>query len=71
MRGLMDRDGEQIGYVRGSIVYTMEDEVTGQIVGDKIVDIEGNPIWHLRGDGVYRLDKSEAIGYLTQERSEE
>lgn len=68
MRGLIDRKGEQFGYLIGSLLYTLDGEPTGRIDGDLIVDTEGNPTWRLLGDAVYSLDGNETIGYFTEEK---
>jgi hypothetical protein len=68
MRGLVDRKGEQFGYLVGNLLYTLEGEPTGRLEGDLIVDTEGNPTWRVMGDGVYTLDGSETIGYFTEEK---
>lgn len=71
MRGLVDRKGEQFGYVIGDLVYTLDDEPTGRLTGDYVVDLAGNPVWRVVGDGLYALDGSETIGFLTAERHDE
>lgn len=68
MRGLVDRKGEQFGYIIGGRLYTMDDEVSGHVSGEFITDLAGNPVWRIVGDGIYSLDGSETIGYLTAER---
>lgn len=70
MRGLVSPKGEQFGYVIGDTLYTMDDEPTGRLRGEFIVNMAGDPIWRLVGDGVYSLNSMETIGYLTSERSE-
>ncbi|HNS39895.1 MAG TPA: hypothetical protein PKJ56_06565 [Promineifilum sp.] len=71
MRGLVSPKGEQFGYVIGDTLYTMDDEPTGRLRGEFIVNMAGDPIWRLVGDGVYSLNGMETIGYLTSERSED
>lgn len=71
MRGLISPKGEQFGYVIGNLLYTLDDEPSGRIEGDKIVDLAGNPVWRLVGDGVYSLDGMETIGYLSPDKSED
>jgi len=68
MRGLMDRKGEQFAYLIGTTLYSLEDEPTGYLKGEYIVDLAGNRIWQVVGDGVYALDSSETIGYLTEKK---
>ena len=68
MRGVIDRKGEQFAYVNGNVLYTMDNEPTGRIEGNFIVDLAGNRIWRLVGDGVYLLDGSETIGYIGSRR---
>jgi hypothetical protein len=64
MRGLIDRKGEQFAYVEGNVLYTMDDEPTGRIEGKFIVDLAGNRMWRLVGDGVYSLNGMETIGFI-------
>lgn len=71
MRGLVSPKGEQFGYVIGDTLYTMDDEPTGRLRGEFVVNMAGDPIWRLVGDGVYSLNGMETIGYLTSERSED
>jgi hypothetical protein len=68
MRGLFDRKGEQFAYLEGNTLYTLEGEVSGYLREGFIVDLEGNPVWRVVGDGVYSLDGTETIGYLGAER---
>ena len=63
-RGLYDRKGELFAYLEGSVLYTLEGEATGRLVGSFIVDMTGNRIWQVDGDGVYTLDFGEAVGYF-------
>ena len=70
MRGLIDRKGEQFAYLSGNILYTMNGEPTGRKEGDFIVDLAGNKVWRIVGDGVYSLDGMETIGYFGGERRE-
>lgn len=67
MRGLIDRKGEQFGYLVGNTLYTLDDEPTGRVEGQFIVDLAGNPMWRLVGDAVYTLDSSETVGYFSSE----
>jgi hypothetical protein len=71
MRGLIDRKGEQFGYFIGSRLYTLDDEMTGSIEGEFIVDITGQRIWRVVGDAVYSLDSSETIGFIGSELADE
>lgn len=68
MRGLVSPKGEQFGYLVGDMLYTLDDEPSGRLQGEYIVDMAGNPIWRVVGDGVYSLNGMETIGYLTGER---
>ena len=68
MRGLIDRKGEQFAYIDGNVLYTMDNEPTGRIEGNFIVDIAGNRMWRLVGDGVYSLDGMETIGFIGGQR---
>jgi len=70
MRGLYDREGEQFGYVRANTVYTLEGEPTGHLQGEFVVDLAGQPMWRRIGDGIYSVDGTETIGYLTDEKPE-
>jgi hypothetical protein len=68
MRGLIDRKGEQFAYLIGNTLYTLDGEMSGRLEKDHIVDMAGNPVWRVVGDGVYSLDGRETIGYLSQEK---
>lgn len=70
-RGLIDRKGEQFGYLYGNTLYTLEDEPTGRLQDGFILDLQGNKVWRLHGDAVYTLDSFEPVGYLGEERPEE
>ncbi|MCI0394578.1 MAG: hypothetical protein L0332_13760 [Chloroflexi bacterium] len=63
-RGLYDRKGELFAYLVGDTLYTLEDEVTGRLEGDFVVDTAGNRVWRVYGDGVYSLEGFEPIGYF-------
>jgi hypothetical protein len=71
MRGLIDRKGEQFAYFVGNTLYTLEDEPTGRLEESYIVDLNGNRIWRIVGDGVYSLDGLETIGYISSETLDE
>ncbi|MBK7218927.1 MAG: hypothetical protein IPH95_18225 [Candidatus Promineofilum sp.] len=71
MRGLIDRKGEQFAYLIGDVLYTMDDEPSGRLAGEYILDLAGKPVWRVVGDGVYALRGLETIGYLTEERNED
>ena len=71
MRGLIDRKGEQFAYLIGDVRYTMDDEPSGRLAGEYILDLAGKPVWRVVGDGVYALRGLETIGYLTEERNED
>jgi hypothetical protein len=71
MRGLVSPKGEQFGYLIGDTLYTLDDEPSGRLQGEYIVDMAGNPIWRVVGDGVYALNGMETIGYLTGERPDD
>ena len=64
MRGVVDKKGEQFAYVLGNVLYTLEDEPTGRLEGDFIVDLAGNRMWRVVGDAIYSLDGAETIGFL-------
>jgi len=70
-RGLCDSKGELFGYVDGLVLYSLDNEPTGRIENDYIVDLEGNKIWRIYNDGVYSLDSMEAVGYLTDRTPED
>lgn len=69
-RGLIDPQGDLLGYLSGSTLYTLNDEPTGRIEGEYVVDLEGNRMWRVQGDAVYTLDGT-AVGYFGEERSDE
>jgi len=71
MRGLIDRKGEQFAYLIGNVLYTLAGEESGRLEKPFIVDLSGNKIWRVVGDGVYTLDGSETIGYLGTERRDD
>ncbi|MCP4362753.1 MAG: hypothetical protein GY796_32510 [Chloroflexi bacterium] len=68
MRGLIDRKGEQFAYLEGNILHTLDGEPSGHLQGEFIVDLAGNRVWRVVGDGVYTLDSSETIGFFSGER---
>ena len=41
-----------------------EGEITGRIQGSFVVDLAGDPIWEIRGDGLYQPGSDRAKGYL-------
>ncbi len=71
MRGLTDTKGEQFGYLEGATLFTLDDEPTGRLEGEFIVDLQGSRIWRVVGDGVYSLDGMQTIGFLGEERHED
>ena len=71
MRGLVSPKGEQFGYLIGNNLFTMDDEPSGRLEGEYIVDLAGNPVWRVVGDGVYSLNGMETVGYLTTERPDD
>ena len=71
MRGLISPKGEQFGYLIGYTLFTMDDEPSGRLEGEYIVDLAGNPVWRVVGDGVYSLNGMETIGYLSTERPDD
>ncbi|MCB0033490.1 MAG: hypothetical protein KDE51_05715 [Anaerolineales bacterium] len=70
-RGLVSTKGELFGYLRGSQLYTLDDELTGRVDGLFIVDLSGKKIWRLVGDGLYTIDGTETIGYLSEPRPDQ
>ena len=71
MRGLIDKKGEQFAYLQGNTLYTLDGEATGRLEGDFIVDMAGNRMWRVVGDGVYSLDGAETIGYFSSEKPDD
>lgn len=71
MRGLVDRKGEQFAYLLGNMLYTLDGEPTGRLDGSFVVDLAGNRVWRVVGDGIYSLDSSETIGYFSSEVPDE
>jgi hypothetical protein len=70
-RGLCDPKGELFAYLDGLVLYSLDNEQTGRLEGDYIVDLEGNRIWRIYNDGVYSLDSMEAVGYLSDKTPED
>lgn len=68
MRGLIDRKGELFAYLEHDILYTLDGQRSGRIQGSFVIDLAGNRVWRIVGDGVYALDGNETIGFLTAER---
>jgi len=64
---LVDKKGEQFAYFVGNTLYTLEDEPTGRLEEAFIVDLSGNRMWRVVGDGVYSLDGMETIGFISSE----
>ena len=64
MQGLIDRKGEQFAYVIDGLLFTLDDQQTGRIEGEFVVDMHGNKVWRIVGDAVYALDGMESIGYF-------
>ncbi len=64
MRALIDRKGEQFGYVVDNVLYTLDDEPTGRVEGEFVLDLAGNRMWRVVGDAVYAMDGSETIGFF-------
>lgn len=71
MRGLISPKGEQFGYLIGNNLFTMDDEPSGRLEGNFIVDLAGNTVWRVVGDGVYSLNGMETIGFLSAERPDD
>ena len=67
MRGIYDKKGEQFAYVEGSALFTLEDEPSGFLRGEFIVDLAGNKRWRLVGDAIFTLDESQSIGFIGAE----
>ena len=49
-------------------MFTLDGDPTGKVKGDFVVDLAGNRMWRIVGDGLYSLDGSETIGYMSGER---
>lgn len=64
MQGLISPKGELFAYRRGHQLFTLEDEPAGVIEGEFVLDLSGQRMWRLIGDGVYTLDGLESIGYF-------
>ena len=64
-RGLIDKKGELFAYLEGNTLYTLDGEVTGRLDGEFIVDMAGNRVWRVLGDGVYTLKSAEPIGFFS------
>lgn len=71
MRGIVDRKGEMFAYELNGTIYTLDDEPTGRIQGNFVVDLVGNKVWRLVGDGLYTLREMEPVGYLGTEKRED
>ena len=63
-RGLYDRKGELFAYLEGNLLHNLDGDATGRLKGKFIVDMAGKSIWRVFGDGVYKLDTMEAVGYF-------
>lgn len=70
-RGLFDRKGELFAYLRGNLLYTLDDELTGRLEDGYIVDTAGNRVWRVDGDALTAPDGSETIGFLGEPRPDE
>lgn len=70
-RGLVSTKGELFGYLKGNQLFTLDDELTGRVDGQFIVDLSGKKIWRLVGDGLYTVDGTETIGYLSEPRPDQ
>ena len=70
-RGLCDPKGELFAYLDGLVLYSLDNEPTGRIENDFIVDTNGNKIWRIYNDGVYSLDSMEAVGYISDRTPED
>jgi hypothetical protein len=71
MRGLIDHKGEQFGYLQGDQLFTLEGELSGYLREGYIVDLAGGRVWRVIGDGVYKLNSFEQVGFFTTDRPEE
>lgn len=66
-RGIVDPKGELFAYLQGDRIYTLDHEPTGQLQDGFVVDLGGNPIWRVFGDGIYTIDGVEPIGFFSGE----
>ncbi len=64
-RGLVDRKGEIFAYLEGNTLYTLDGEATGRLIGEFIVDMAGNRVWRVYGDGVYTMSGEEPVGFFS------
>jgi hypothetical protein len=69
-RGLVDRKGEIFAYLEGNTLYTLDGEATGRLEDEFIVDMAGNRVWRVYGDGVYTLSGEEPVGFFSGEAPE-
>ncbi len=69
MRGIYGRKGEQFAYLQGDMLFTLEDEHTGYLREEFIVDIRENQIWRVVGDAIYTIDGNQTIGFIGSEVS--
>ena len=69
-RGLVDRKGEIFAYLEGNTLYTLDGEATGRLLGEYIVDMAGNRVWRVYGDGVYTMSGEEPVGFFSGESPE-
>lgn len=58
-------------YEHKGMIYTLDDEPTGRIQDGYVVDLAGNKVWRVVGDGLYTLVEMEPIGYLGAEKRED
>lgn len=63
--------GETFAYLRGNQLFTLDDELAGELRQDFIVDLGGQPKWRVSGDGLYTLEGFEPIGYIGAEMPDE
>ncbi len=64
-QGVLDRKGELFAYLEGGVLYTLDDEPTGRLEGEYIIDMAGNRMWRVYQHAIYKLDMSEAVGYFS------
>lgn len=65
MRGIVDKKGEQFAYIDGGNLFTLEGERSGTVGKEYVFDLAGNKMWRIVGHGVYSLDGSQSIGFIT------
>ncbi len=68
MRGLIDTKGEHFANLEGDHLYTIDGQLTGYLRDGYIVDLAGDKKWRVIGDGIYRLDGIQQVGFFGGDR---